>query len=92
MDSLSNNVENTFPGLLTQKLKRWTHKEDPDYSAGDWNFENHPWPQELDTHDPVPNQTGTDTHYGESPHTWTPTGGTTAYPWNDETTYFNNVK
>ena len=96
VNQMSKGVETTFPGILSQKLKMYMHKDhedgSPDYSPGDWNFENHPFPQELNYHDPEPLQQGTDTHWGQSPHEWSKVGGTEPFPWNDETTYFNHVK
>lgn len=58
VNQMSQKVETTFPGILSQKLKMYMKRDhedgSPDYSPGDWNFENHPYPQEINYHDPEP--------------------------------------
>ena len=60
LNQMSQKVETTFPGILSQKLKMYMNRDhedgSPDYSPGDWNFENHPYPQEINYHDPEPLQ------------------------------------
>lgn len=58
VNQISQKVETTFPGILSQKLKKYMSRDhedgSPDYSPGDWDFENHPYPQEINFHDPEP--------------------------------------